>query len=94
MNVDNLVEEEISYLSARITTADSVISEFAILMNSVNSVRANVQLSKAIMQQGDPASAYIMLLDSLSAFVDINKNLVESILKLRSILDQSNESQS
>ena len=82
MNVDNLVEEEISYLSARITTADSVISEFAILMNSVNSVRANVQLSKAIMQQGDPASAYIMLLDSLSAFVDINKNLVESILKL------------
>jgi len=94
MNVDNLVKEEISHLSARIATADSVISEFATLMNSVNSVRANVQLSKSMMQQGNPTLAYTMLLDSLSAFVDINKNLVESILKLRSILDQSNESQS
>ena len=94
MNVDNLVEEEISYLSARIATADSVISEFAILMNSVNSVRTNVQLSKSIMEQGNPTLAYKILLDSLSTFVDINKNLVESILKLRSILVQSDESQS
>ena len=46
------------------------------------------------MQQGNPTLAYKMLLESLSTFVDINKNLVESILKLQSILSQSDESQS
>lgn len=94
MNVDNLVEEEISYLSARIATADSVIAEFATLVTSVDLVRANVQLSKSLMDKGNSILAYKTLLDSLSIFIDINKNLIDSVLKLQSTLNQSNESQS
>lgn len=90
MDMEQIAQAEIDLLNARISKADSTLSEFADLMDQMSLISATLQIAKEYASEKKYAQAYKLIIDSLQSVLGINVTIIEKIISAKAILKEDN----
>lgn len=88
--VDSLVENEISDLTARISSADEILVDFNNLLSSITSIKSKLDESKDYSNNQDYLAAYKFLIDSLTELLQLNSQILSRLILLKSYQSNTN----
>lgn len=84
MDIDSMLQEELDSLSARISSADDILSDFSVLMSSITSIKEKLDNSKLQASQNNYLLAYKTMIDSLAELLQINSHILAKLILLKS----------
>jgi hypothetical protein len=85
LDTNLLVDQEISTLNARISSAENIFTDFANLISSISSIKEKLDQSKDQASYNNYIVAYKLLLDSLAQLLQLNSQILANLIAIKDI---------